>query len=129
MFRVVTLFSIFMLAQNMNAQEAPVQRKDLMQMVIHQNLSKVEMQEITFAPGIGAPRHLHPCPVIGWIKSGEILFQIEGQEAVILKEGDTFYEPKDEKILHFDNVSKTASATFIAVYLKEGEENNIAIIE
>jgi gentisate 1,2-dioxygenase len=49
------------------------------------------------AGGKGAPEHLHPCPVLGIINSGEAVFQIEGQEKMILHEGDAFYEPKNVK--------------------------------
>ena len=52
----------------------------------------------------------------------------EGKEAVILKEGDSFYEPKNTIILHFDNASKDKPMTFIAFYLKENKEVNVQII-
>jgi len=71
--------------------------------LINQKVKTLEIQEISFPAGQTAPKHLHPCPVVGYIKSGSVLFQIEGQDAVILKEGDSFYEPKNTNILHFDN--------------------------
>lgn len=74
---------------------------------ISQALHKVEVQEITMQPGQAAPKHLHGCPVVGVVKSGEVLFQLEGEEPQILKEGESFYEPKNATVLHFDNASKT----------------------
>jgi quercetin dioxygenase-like cupin family protein len=93
-----------------------------------QKVSKVEIQEITFPAGQTAPKHLHPCPVVGYIKSGSVLFQIEGKEPVILKEGDSFHEPKNANILHFDNASKDKPMTFIAFYLKEDNEENVKLV-
>ncbi|MGI9527456.1 MAG: cupin domain-containing protein [Weeksellaceae bacterium] len=66
---------------------------------------------------------------MGIIKSGKALFQIEGQEEIILNEGDSFYEPKNQNILHFDNASATEPMTFIAIYLKENNEKNTKIIK
>lgn len=103
-------------------------RKDLQPAVIDQKVKTVEIQEITFPAGQIAPKHLHPCPVVGYIKSGSVLFQIEGQDAVILNEGDSFYEPRNTNILHFDNASKDRPMTFIAFYLKEDKEANVQIV-
>lgn len=111
----------------METQNA-ISRKNLETAFMNQKVSKVEMQEINFPAGQTAPRHLHPCPVVGYIKSGSVLFQIEGQDPVILKEGDSFYEPKNTTILHFDNASATMPMTFIAFYLKEDKEENIKIL-
>lgn len=104
-----------------------ISRKDLMNAVLRQNISTVEIKKITMPPGQSAPRHLHPCPVVGYISSGSVLFQIEGEESIIICEGEAFYEPKNTTILHFDNASQVESLTFIAFYLKEGDEENIKI--
>jgi quercetin dioxygenase-like cupin family protein len=109
-------------------QENEIIRKDLQPALMDQKVKTVEIQEITLSAGQTAPKHLHPCPVVGYIKSGSVYFQIEGQDAVILKEGESFYEPKNTNILHFDNASKDKPLTFIAFYLKENNEANIKII-
>jgi len=111
------------------AQQHQIIRKDLQPALIDQKVKLIEIQEITFPKGQTAPKHLHPCPVVGYIKSGSVLFQIEGEEAVILKEGDSFYEPRNANILHFDNASKEEPMTFIAFYMKEHKEANIKIID
>lgn len=122
------LFTIF-ITNTVMAQENKILRKELSNLNLDQQVSKIEMQEITMQAGQSAPKHLHPCPVVGIIKSGKVLFQIEGQEKIILNEGDSFYEPKNQNILHFDNASSTESMTFVAIYLKEKNEKNIKIIE
>ncbi|WP_431609941.1 cupin domain-containing protein [Chryseobacterium sp. 'Rf worker isolate 10'] len=111
------------------AQQKTISRKELLKTALDQKVKSTEIQEITMAAGQGAPEHLHPCPVLGIINSGEAVFQIEGQQKVILHEGDAFYEPKNVKILHFDNASAEKPLVFTAIYLKEGNEENIKFIK
>ncbi|AJW63757.1 Cupin domain protein [Elizabethkingia miricola] len=108
-------------------QQTTMKRKDLQNIIINQYLHHAEMQEITLGKGQKAPLHYHPCPVIGIITLGKVLFQAEGEDPKVLKSGDSFYEPKNIKILHFDNVSQTKPAIFIAIYLKEANEKSIEI--
>lgn len=110
------------------AQVKQPTRKDLLNAMILQHVSVVEVKEITMAKGQAAPKHLHPCPVVGYVVSGIVLFQIEGEKPLILKAGDAFYEPKNKTILHFDNASKDQPMTFVAFYLKEGAEENIQLL-
>lgn len=105
-----------------------INRKDLLKIPVSQNISTVEIQQVTLPPGQPAPRHFHPCPVVGYVASGSVLFQIEGEESKIIPEGEAFYEPKNKTILHFDNASENKELTFIAFYLKEEKEENIKII-
>ncbi|MDQ1856144.1 MULTISPECIES: cupin domain-containing protein [unclassified Chryseobacterium] len=113
----------------MTAQQKSISRKELLKTALDQKVKSTEIQEITMAAGQGAPEHLHPCPVLGIINSGEAVFQIEGQEKVVLHEGDAFYEPKNVKILHFDNASSEKPLVFTAIYLKKGNEENIKFIK
>lgn len=125
-------FTIVVLILNsvvMMAQQNQISRKELLKTAINQKVKTTEIQEITLAPELQVPKHLHPCPVLGMIKSGEAVFQIEGQQKVILHEGDAFYEPKNAKILHFDNASTEKPLVFTAIYLKEGNEENIKILK
>ncbi|MBK1896950.1 cupin domain-containing protein [Chryseobacterium paridis] len=111
------------------AQQNQISRKVLLKTAINQNITSTEIQEIKFVAGQTAPEHLHPCPVLGIINSGEAVFQIDGQQKIILHEGDAFYEPKNVKILHFDNASTEKPLIFTAVYLKEGNEENIQFLK
>lgn len=105
-----------------------IKRKDLLKILVSQNISTVEIQQITLQPGQSAPVHFHPCPVVGYVVSGSVLFQIESEESKVIPEGEAFYEPKNKSILHFDNASENKELTFIAFYLKEGKEENIRTI-
>ncbi|QUY58084.1 cupin domain-containing protein [Chryseobacterium arthrosphaerae] len=111
------------------AQQKTISRKELLKTALDQKVKSTEIQEITMAAEQSAPEHLHPCPVLGIINSGEAVFQIEGQQKVVLHEGEAFYEPKNVKILHFDNASAEKPLVFTAIYLKEGNEENIRFIK
>ena len=51
--------------------------------------------ELTFEKGaVGAP-HSHPHEQIGYIISGKLVYQEEGQEDKILETGDTYYVSPD----------------------------------
>ena len=85
-------------------------------------VSKVEVGDFHFLPGQLAPKHTHAAPVFGYVSKGEIYYQIEGHEPVLLKTGDAFYEPVGTNILHFDNASKTDEAIFTDLnFEREGE--------
>lgn len=110
------------------AQELQPFRKDLLDAVVNQSVSLVQIKEVTMPKGQSAPKHLHECPVVGVVKSGAILFQIEGEESKIIKAGEAFFEPRNKTILHFDNASNDESLVFVAFYLKEANEPNITIL-
>jgi quercetin dioxygenase-like cupin family protein len=110
-------------------EQEKVTREDLLQAVLqHENVSTVEIKKITIPKGMASGKHLHPCPVVGCIVSGTVLFQEEGKEQKLLKAGDAFYEPKNKTILHFDNASRDEPLVFIAFYLKEDNEELIKML-
>jgi quercetin dioxygenase-like cupin family protein len=110
------------------AQEK-LSREDLLQaMLHHETVSTVDIKKVVIPKGLAAGKHLHPCPVVGYIVSGSVLFQAEGEEKKILKQGDAFYEPKNKTILHFDNASPEEPLVFVAFYLKEGSEELIKML-
>ncbi|MBB6127844.1 cupin domain-containing protein [Mucilaginibacter lappiensis] len=92
------------------------------------NVSSVDVREITFKPKQKTGRHLHPIPVMGYIVSGTVLFEAEGQSARVLHAGDAFYEPANTPIAHFDNQSDTEPLKFVAYYLLNGETELIKML-
>jgi quercetin dioxygenase-like cupin family protein len=126
-FEIIAL--LILIYSDLMAQQKQLTRKDLLNAIVNQKVSVVEIKEVNMTGGQEAPKHLHPCPVVGYIVSGRVLFQIEGQESKIVKEGDAFYEPKNKTILHFDNASKDKPLTFVAFYLKEQHEENIKVLK
>jgi quercetin dioxygenase-like cupin family protein len=107
-------------------------RKALLSAVMDraESIDHVEIKSITLGPAQRAGVHTHPCHVVGYIADGAIAFQIEGQPAKILKQGDAFHEPVNARMLRFDNASDSAPATFIAFYLlRPGEDRLIEMLQ
>ncbi|MEY9935445.1 quercetin dioxygenase-like cupin family protein [Catenulispora sp. GP43] len=63
---------------------------------------RLEIRRITVAPGYAAGLHVHNGPVFGNIETGSAMYQIEGEQAVLLRPGDVFYEPEGVRIARFD---------------------------
>ncbi|GAB3031310.1 hypothetical protein GCM10027185_35220 [Spirosoma pulveris] len=105
-------------------------RKDLLHVLLaRQPLSQIDVKQVTIPIGQTAPKHTHPCPVVGYVVSGRVLFQIEGEAKRVIQQGEAFYEPKDKVILHFANDSAQQPLTFIAFYLREANEELIQLIK
>jgi len=85
-------------------------------------IDRVEIYQVTLPPGQATGRHTHPGGVAGYVTSGEIAFEPEGQPERELRAGSAFFEPAAATIGRFDNVSAIEPATFIACYLLTGDE-------
>jgi len=110
-------------------QEKP-SREDLLRAALHhETVTTVDIKKVFVPKAVAVGKHLHPCPVVGYIVAGKVLFQVEGEEKKILNQGDAFYEPKNKTILHFDNASTEEPLIFIAFYLKEAGEDLIKMLD
>ena len=109
------------------AKKQTIIRKPLFTAILSQikPTRRVEIKQIDFAPNQQTGLHNHPCPVVGYIAKGTVLFQVEGEEARTLHAGDVFFEPPNKTMLHFDNASSTEPMTFIAFYLLGEDENEL----
>jgi len=87
-------------------------------------IARVEIKEVTLAPGVAAGLHLHPCPVVGVVTAGAIAFQLEGGPVRHLRAGDAFCEPAGARVARFDNEGD-APATFAACYLLAAGETGL----
>ena len=131
---LIHLLTILLLLQSLitiaqSPAHPPIVRKQLMLAQFKTRpVSKVDIREINLAPGQKGPLHKHPCPVVGYIVSGTILFQIKGEPEKTLKAGDPFYEPAETVITHFDNASGTTPAKFILNYLMDKEKDFIILL-
>jgi quercetin dioxygenase-like cupin family protein len=94
----------------------------------NKTVTAVDVREISFAPGQQTGRHLHPCPVIGFIVEGAAILEVDGQKPQSLPMGSSFYEPAKKVILRFDNASSTAPLKFIAHYLLDGQQELIEML-
>ncbi|MFL6604959.1 MAG: hypothetical protein ACJ8R9_26985 [Steroidobacteraceae bacterium] len=107
------------------APSATISRKTLMTASIdgQKTVDRVEVREI-YIPAHQKPgAHIHPCPVVGNIVMGTILFQVDGQPVQMLKAGDAFFEPANTKIVQFDTAEQPAK--FIAYFLLGKDEQNV----
>jgi quercetin dioxygenase-like cupin family protein len=75
----------------------------------------VEVRQITMLPGVAAGPHVHNGPVVGHIVIGSVMFQIEGQDEIVLRAGDAFYEPEGVTITRFDATDD--GVTFVGCFL------------
>ena len=57
----------------------------------------IEIKQIDFAPAQATGLHNHPCPVVGYIAKGTVLFQVEDEEPRTLNAGDAFYIPRGHR--------------------------------
>lgn len=93
------------------------------------NVTNVDIRRITLAPGQKSGRHVHPCPVVGYIASGTAFCRIEDEPAELLPVGSAFYEPADRVIADFGNASDVTPVTFIAFYLLNGDQELITMLD
>jgi quercetin dioxygenase-like cupin family protein len=100
-----------------------ITRKDLLTAQLDGKVvDRIEVREVTLAPGQASGLHTHPGGTVGYILAGDIVFQIEGQSARKLRAGDSFFEPPAVRIARFDNASDSEEARFLAFYPLEGDE-------
>jgi quercetin dioxygenase-like cupin family protein len=93
----------------------------------NKKVTSVEVREINFEPGQETGRHLHPCPVLGYIVEGAAVVQVEGQPEQRLAAGEAFYEPAGA-VMRFDNASSDRSLKFICYYLLDGKQDLIQML-
>lgn len=103
-------------------------REELFRQTLSKTITGIEAYQITFGPGQTGARHLHPCPVIGYIVEGSAVMEIEGQSPQQLPAGSVFYEPAETIIARFDNASAEMPMMFVAYYLMEGKQNLIEML-
>lgn len=77
------------------------------------------MLTVTWPPGGGDPIHRHDSHVFVYVLEGSIVMQVKGSPAVTLKKGQTFYELPTDIHTVGRNASKTKSAKFLVLLLKD----------
>jgi quercetin dioxygenase-like cupin family protein len=107
-------------------QSSAVVRHDLLTAGISpaRLVANAAVKQVILPPHCPTGLHLHPCPVVGVLLEGEILFQLEGGPAQILHPGDAVYEPADARVLHFDNIGDHP-AVLTACYLLAPEQHDL----
>ena len=79
---------------------------------------------ITLPPGSpGAPPHRHPGPAYGYVLTGEIVFELEGEPARVVKAGEAFWEPGGDVIHYQDgnNLDDAESQFVVTMFCQPGK--------
>lgn len=75
---------------------------------------EIIVQRIELKPGAGAPAHLHPGFITGYVESGTLEFQLKGEPLKTLKAGETFFEPPGSHHIVGRNPDASAKTVVIA---------------
>lgn len=83
--------------------------------------------EVFYPPGGKSPPHRHaPSAFIyGYVVSGSIRTQIEGEPAHIYKAGESFFEPPGAHHLSGGNASQTEPAKLLAVFVVDTDDKDL----
>jgi quercetin dioxygenase-like cupin family protein len=106
-----------------------IRRTTLLAHPLHATPDRVQAYRVELPPGQPAGAHIHPGPVVGYVENGLIAFERDGQPARELRAGDVFFEPAEETIYRFDNLSDSEPAAFVAFYLLTGDQPLIRPIQ
>lgn len=70
-----------------------------------------------FAPGAAAGKHTHPGEELGYVLEGTLVLEVQGQPAVTLKAGDSFFVPAG--VVHDGKNTGKGPAKVLATYVVE----------
>lgn len=78
------------------------------------NHLKAVLVEVRYGPSEASTPHSHPCAVVGYVVSGSVRTQVQGQPETIYKAGQSFYEAPNGVHLVSANASSTEPAKLLA---------------
>ena len=86
----------------------------------------VQAVRVDYLPGGFSASHRHPAGAYVYVMDGSVMFGLGGGEPVLLKAGDSFYEPPGAVHAVSRNASRDLPASFIAFFvLGEGEDPTV----
>jgi quercetin dioxygenase-like cupin family protein len=86
----------------------------------------VHAVRVDYGPGGFSRVHRHPAGAYVYVIDGSVMFGLGGREPVLLKAGDSFYEPPGALHSVSRNASQDLPASFIAFFvLGEGEDPTV----
>jgi quercetin dioxygenase-like cupin family protein len=85
--------------------------------------------EVTYPPGGSSPPHRHAKSdfLYGYVLSGSIVSQVEGEPQKVYKAGESFFEVPGVHHVVARNASKTDPAKFLAVFVADSDDKNLTI--
>ena len=86
----------------------------------------VNAVRVDYAPGGFSLAHRHPAGAYVYVIDGSVIFGIDDGEPVVLKAGDSFYEPPGALHSVSRNASEELPASLLAFFvLSEGESPTV----
>jgi quercetin dioxygenase-like cupin family protein len=85
--------------------------------------------EVVYPPGGKSPAHRHAKSafIYGYVVSGSIRSQIEGQPPHVYKAGESFFEDPGAHHLAGENTSATEPAKLLAVFVVDSDDTKLTI--
>lgn len=80
---------------------------------------EVVMLTVGYLPGGASLPHRHDAQVFVYVLEGSIVTQVDGQQPVTLKVGETFYESPQDVHRKSANASTTQPAKFLVFFVKD----------
>jgi quercetin dioxygenase-like cupin family protein len=75
---------------------------------------------VTLPPGSeGSPPHRHTGPAFGYVISGEMIFELEGEPQRVVQAGEAFWEPGGD-IIHYQDGNNLPNAETVFVVMMFG---------
>jgi quercetin dioxygenase-like cupin family protein len=74
---------------------------------------------VEYAPGDVDPIHRHDASVFLYVLEGTIIMQVKGGKLVTLRPGQTYFEGRNDVHIVGRNASRTKTAKFVAVLVKD----------
>jgi quercetin dioxygenase-like cupin family protein len=80
---------------------------------------EVVMLTVEYPPGGSSAAHRHNAEVFVYVLEGSLIMQVDGQEPVTLRPGQTFHERPSDIHRQSANASKTEPAKFVVFIVKD----------
>lgn len=87
------------------------------------------MVTVEYPPGGASQPHRHDAHVYVYVLSGSLRMQVDGQEPVTLKPGQTFYESPQDVHRVSANASATEPAKFLVFMVKDKDKPSTREVE
>ncbi len=86
---------------------------------------------IEYPPGDpGTPPHRHCGPAFGYVLAGEMVFELEGEPARVLRAGEAFWEPGGDVIHYQDgNNRDDVPVRFVVTMLCEPDQPMLVLVD
>jgi len=87
---------------------------------------RVNAVRVDYEPGGYSEKHRHPAGAYVYVIEGSVLFGLDDDEPVVLKAGDSFFEPPGAVHSVSRNASEEQAASLIAFFvLADGERPTV----